>query len=236
MCATRSSKCEATGVRSVAYDLPETTTQAELVALVKQLNEDPAIDGILVQLPLPKHLDADAIIETIHPEKDVDGFHPYNIGRLALKMPLLRRPCTPRGVMTLLESTGIELKGKHAVVIGASNIVGRPMALELLLARCTVTVLPWRDLRSGGAGETGGYRSCRHQQAKFVPADWIKPGAIVIDVGINRLDDGKIYWRCRFRCGQASGRLHYPGAGRCGADDGGDTDAEYRRRLRSPLP
>lgn len=184
-------KCEATGVRSVAYDLPETTTQQELVALVKQLNDDPAIDGILVQLPLPKHLDADAVIETIHPEKDVDGFHPYNIGRLALKMPLLR-PCTPRGVMTLLESTGIELKGKHAVVIGASNIVGRPMALELLLARCTVTVchsatydLPAQvkqaDIVVAGVGK-----------AKFVPGDWIKPGAIVIDVGINRLDDGKI--------------------------------------------
>lgn len=184
-------KCEATGVRSVAYDLPETTTQAELVGLVKQLNDDPAIDGILVQLPLPKHLDADAIIETIHPEKDVDGFHPYNIGRLALKMPLLR-PCTPRGVMTLLESTGIELKGKHAVVIGASNIVGRPMALELLLARCTVTVCHSATQDLPGLVKQADIVVAGIGKPRYVPAEWIKPGAIVIDVGINRLDDGKI--------------------------------------------
>ncbi len=184
-------KCEATGVRSVSYDLPDTTTQEELVALVKQLNDDPAIDGILVQLPLPKHLDADAVIETIHPEKDVDGFHPYNIGRLALKMPLLR-PCTPRGVMTLLESTGIELKGKHAVVIGASNIVGRPMALELLLARCTVTVCHSATYDLPGQVKQADIVVAGVGRAKFVPGEWIKPGAIVIDVGINRLDDGKI--------------------------------------------
>ncbi len=184
-------KCEATGVRSVAFDLPETVTQQELMALINRLNDDAEIDGILVQLPLPAHLNADAVIETIHPAKDVDGFHPYNIGRLALKMPLLR-PCTPRGVMTLLESTGITLKGKHAAVIGASNIVGRPMALELLLARCTVTVchsatqdLPalvrQADIVVAGVGRAG-----------FVKGDWIKPGAVVIDVGINRLEDGRI--------------------------------------------
>jgi len=184
-------KCEATGVRSVSYDLPDTTTQEELVALVKQLNDDPAIDGILVQLPLPKHLDADAVIETIHPEKDVDGFHPYNIGRLALKMPLLR-PCTPRGVMTMLEMSGIDPKGKRAVIIGASNIVGRPMALELLLARATVTVchsatadlaaeVRRADIVVAAVGKPG-----------FVPGDWIKEGAVVVDVGINRLPDGKV--------------------------------------------
>ncbi|MEW9897766.1 bifunctional methylenetetrahydrofolate dehydrogenase/methenyltetrahydrofolate cyclohydrolase FolD [Chitinivorax sp. PXF-14] len=184
-------KCEATGIRSLSYDLPDTTSQDELIGLVRKLNDDPTVDGILVQLPLPKHLDAEAVIETIHPEKDVDGFHPYNIGRLALKMPLLR-PCTPRGVMTLLESTGIELKGKHAVVIGASNIVGRPQALELLLSRCTVTVchsatydLPdlvrQADIVVAGVG-----------RPHFVKAEWLKPGAIVIDVGINRLDDGKV--------------------------------------------
>ncbi len=161
------------------------------MALVKHLNDDPAIDGILVQLPLPKHLDADAVIETIHPEKDVDGFHPYNIGRLALKMPLLR-PCTPRGVMTLLESTGIELKGKHAVVIGASNIVGRPMALELLLARCTVTVCHSATYDLPGQVKQADIVVAGVGRAKFVPGEWIKPGAIVIDVGINRLDDGKI--------------------------------------------
>ena len=183
--------CEKVGVRSVAFDLPASTTQAELLAIVDQVNADPDIDGILVQLPLPAHIDADAVIERIDPKKDVDGFHPYNIGRLALKMPLLR-PCTPRGVMTMLEMSGIDPKGKHAVIIGASNIVGRPMALELLLARATVTVchsatadlaaeVRRADIVVAAVGKPG-----------FVPGDWIKEGAVVVDVGINRLPDGKV--------------------------------------------
>ncbi len=183
--------CEKVGVRSVAFDLPASTTQAELLAIVDQVNADPEIDGILVQLPLPAHIDADAVIERIDPKKDVDGFHPYNIGRLALKMPLLR-PCTPRGVMTMLEMSGIDPKGKHAVIIGASNIVGRPMALELLLARATVTVchsatadlaaeVRRADIVVAAVGKPG-----------FVPGDWIKEGAVVVDVGINRLPDGKV--------------------------------------------
>jgi methylenetetrahydrofolate dehydrogenase (NADP+)/methenyltetrahydrofolate cyclohydrolase len=131
--------CERGGVTSVSHDLPATTTQDELLTLIDTLNADPAIDGILVQLPLPAHIDAETVIERIRPDKDVDGFHPYNIGRLAVKMPTLR-PSTPRGIMTLLRATGEELRGKNAVMVGASNIVGRPMSLELLLAGCTITV------------------------------------------------------------------------------------------------
>lgn len=184
-------RCEETGVLSFSHDLPAETTESELLSLIDQLNADPAVDGILVQLPLPEHIHADTVIERIAPAKDVDGFHPYNFGRLAQRRPLLR-PCTPRGVMTLLESTGQELAGLDAVVVGASNIVGRPMALELLMARCTVTVCHSKtkdlagkvaaaDLVVAGVGIPG-----------FVKGEWIKSGAIVIDVGINRLDDGRL--------------------------------------------
>ncbi|MDO9619179.1 MAG: bifunctional methylenetetrahydrofolate dehydrogenase/methenyltetrahydrofolate cyclohydrolase FolD [Pseudomonas sp.] len=183
--------CEEVGFVSQAYDLPATTGQDELMALIDRLNDEPSIDGILVQLPLPEHLDASLLLERIRPDKDVDGFHPYNIGRLAQRMPLLR-PCTPKGIMTLLQSTGVDLYGMHAVVVGASNIVGRPMAMELLLAGCTVTVthrftkdLPMHvgqaDIVVVAAGKPG-----------LVHGEWIKPGAIVIDVGINRQTDGKL--------------------------------------------
>ncbi len=183
--------CEEVGFVSQAYDLPATTGQDELMALIDSLNDEPSIDGILVQLPLPEHLDASLLLERIRPDKDVDGFHPYNIGRLAQRMPLLR-PCTPKGIMTLLQSTGVDLYGMHAVVVGASNIVGRPMAMELLLAGCTVTVthrftkdLPMHvgqaDIVVVAAGKPG-----------LVHGEWIKPGAIVIDVGINRQTDGKL--------------------------------------------
>lgn len=183
--------CEEVGFLSQAYDLPANTEQAELMVLIDRLNEDPAIDGILVQLPLPAHLDVSLLLERIRPDKDVDGFHPYNIGRLAQRMPLLR-PCTPKGIMTLLQSTGADLYGMHAVVVGASNIVGRPMAMELLLAGCTVTIthrftkdLPMHvgqaDIVVVAAGKIG-----------LVKGEWIKEGAIVIDVGINRQDDGKL--------------------------------------------
>ncbi|WP_339488292.1 bifunctional methylenetetrahydrofolate dehydrogenase/methenyltetrahydrofolate cyclohydrolase FolD [Pseudomonas sp. EL_65y_Pfl2_R95] len=183
--------CEEVGFISQAYDLPADTSQEALAELIDQLNEDPAIDGILVQLPLPEHLDSSLILERIRPDKDVDGFHPYNIGRLAQRMPLLR-PCTPKGIMTLLESTGVDLYGLHAVVVGASNIVGRPMAMELLLAGCTVTVthrftkdlarhVGDADLLVVAAGKPG-----------LVKGEWVKPGSIVIDVGINRQQDGKL--------------------------------------------
>jgi methylenetetrahydrofolate dehydrogenase (NADP+)/methenyltetrahydrofolate cyclohydrolase len=184
-------QCENAGITSLAYDLPETTTEAELVALVGKLNADDAVDGILVQLPLPAHINAEKIIELIDPVKDVDGFHPYNIGRLALKMPLLR-PCTPRGVMTLLERTGIDLVGKDAVIVGASNIVGRPQALELLLARATVTVCHSKTKDLAGKVRGADVVVAGVGIPNFVKGEWIKPGAIVIDVGINRLPDGKL--------------------------------------------
>ncbi|BGE61102.1 bifunctional methylenetetrahydrofolate dehydrogenase/methenyltetrahydrofolate cyclohydrolase FolD [Pseudomonas aeruginosa] len=183
--------CEEVGFLSQAYDLPAETSQDDLLALIDRLNDDTAIDGILVQLPLPAHLDASLLLERIHPDKDVDGFHPYNIGRLAQRMPLLR-PCTPKGIMTLLASTGADLYGMDAVVVGASNIVGRPMALELLLGGCTVTVthrfthdladhVSRADLVVVAAGKPG-----------LVKGEWIKEGAIVIDVGINRQADGRL--------------------------------------------
>ncbi len=183
--------CEDTGILSLAHDLPADTSQENLLALIDELNADPEIDGILVQLPLPAHIDPETVIERISPDKDVDGFHPYNIGRLALRLPLLR-PCTPRGVITLLESTGEPLRGRDAVIVGASNIVGRPMGLELLLAGCTVTTCHrfTRDLAAQvrqaeilvvAVGKPG-----------IVKGEWIKPGATVIDVGINRTEDGKL--------------------------------------------
>lgn len=183
--------CEKAGIRSVAYDLPGSTSQEELLAIIDQLNADDGVDGILVQLPLPKQIDPQLVIERINPKKDVDGFHPYNMGRLAVKMPLLR-PCTPRGVMTLLEEYGIDPKGKNVVIVGASNIVGRPQALEMLLARATVTVC--HSATADLAAEVGraDIVVAAVGKPKFVKAEWLKPGAVVIDVGINRLADGSI--------------------------------------------
>lgn len=183
--------CEEIGFRSDSYDLATDTTESALLTLIDQLNADKEIDGILVQLPLPKHIDTERVIERIAPHKDVDGFHPYNIGRLAQRNPQLR-PCTPKGIMTLLNKTNIDLHGLEAVVVGASNIVGRPMALELLLAGCTTTVCHrWTkdlafhvrraDLLVVAVGKPN-----------FIPGEWVKQGAIVIDVGINRLDDGSL--------------------------------------------
>ncbi|MDP3777279.1 bifunctional methylenetetrahydrofolate dehydrogenase/methenyltetrahydrofolate cyclohydrolase FolD [Methylotenera sp.] len=183
--------CEKVGIRSVAYDLPATTTEAELLALIEQLNHDDSINGILVQSPLPAHIKDERVIECISPYKDVDGFHPYNIGRLAVRQPTLRS-CTPFGVIKLLEATNIKLMGLDAVVVGVSNHVGRPMGLELLLAGCTVTschrhtkdlakIIANADLVVAAAGKAG-----------LIKGEWIKPGAIVIDIGINRLEDGRI--------------------------------------------
>lgn len=183
--------CEEVGFKSESYALPDDTSESALLALIDKLNQDDEIDGILVQLPLPAHISTDRVIEHILPHKDVDGFHPYNIGRLAQRNPQLR-PCTPKGVITLLQHAGISLKGLDAVVVGASNIVGRPMGLELLLAGCTTTVCHrmTKDLESHvrraellvvAVGKAG-----------FIPGDWIKPGAIVVDIGINRLENGKL--------------------------------------------
>ena len=182
---------EAVGMRSFAHDLPATTTEAELLALIDRLNADPAVNAILVQLPLPKQIDAERVIERIDPKKDVDGFHPYNIGRLVLKMPVLR-PCTPWGCMRLLKETGCDLVGMHAVVIGQSNIVGRPMALELLIARCTVTICHSATRDLPGLVRQADIVVAGVGKPKFVPGAWLKPGAIVLDVGINRMEDGKL--------------------------------------------
>ncbi len=183
--------CTEVGIASKAYDLSAETTREELLGLINELNADTEVDGILVQLPLPAHLDATEVLEQIRPDKDVDGFHAFNLGRLAQRIPALR-PCTPKGVMTLLHSTGVDLHGQEAVIVGASNIVGRPMTLELLLAGCTTTTTHrfTRDLEAHvrradivvvGVGIPG-----------LVKGQWIKDGAIVIDVGINRLDDGSL--------------------------------------------
>lgn len=183
--------CEKVGIKSIAHDLPSETTEADLFDLVTKLNEDPGVDGILVQSPLPAHMDESKLIEHIHPNKDVDGFHPYNIGRLAVRQPVLRS-CTPYGVIKLLQTIDRPIKGMDAVVVGVSNHVGRPMALELLLAGATVTschrhtkdlaaVVANADLVIAAAGKPG-----------LIQGEWIKEGAVVVDIGINRLPSGKL--------------------------------------------
>jgi methylenetetrahydrofolate dehydrogenase (NADP+)/methenyltetrahydrofolate cyclohydrolase len=193
--------CERVGFHSVSHDLPSSTGEQELLELIDQLNDDSTIDGILVQLPLPEHINTDLVIERIRPDKDVDGFHPYNIGRLVQRIPLLR-PCTPKGVMTLLESTGEPIRGKNAVIVGASNIVGRPMTMELLLAGCTTTtahrfthdldqVVGQAEILVVAVGKPG-----------LVKGEWVKEGAIVIDIGINRMDDGRLVGDIGFEAAQ----------------------------------
>jgi len=183
--------CEKAGIKSIAYELPSNTSETELLALINKLNQDEQIDGILVQSPLPAQIDEKLVIEHISAAKDVDGFHPYNIGRLTVRQPTLRS-CTPFGVIKMLKATGIELMGLDAVVIGVSNHVGRPMALELLLAGCTVTCchrhtkdlqanVQRADLLVVAAGKPG-----------LVKGEWIKKGAVVIDIGINRMPDGRL--------------------------------------------
>lgn len=183
--------CAEVGFDSTSHDLPASISQQALLTLVDELNADPAIHGILVQLPLPAHIDAEAVIERIRPDKDVDGFHPYNVGRLSLRLPRLR-PCTPKGVMTLLARTGQSLEGLDAVVIGQSNIVGRPMALELLAARCTITVCHSRTKALDEKARAADVLVVAIGRERFVPGDWVKPGAIVIDVGMNRDASGKL--------------------------------------------
>ncbi|CUU52213.1 bifunctional methylenetetrahydrofolate dehydrogenase/methenyltetrahydrofolate cyclohydrolase FolD [Actinobacillus pleuropneumoniae] len=206
--------CAEIGIESKSYDLPAETGEAELLAIIEQLNHDDSVDGILVQLPLPKQIDATKVTEAIVPHKDVDGFHPYNVGRLCQKIPTLRS-CTPYGVMKLLESTGVNLAGLHAVVVGASNIVGRPMAMELLLAGCTVTVTHSRtkdlayhvsqaDIVVAGVGKPN-----------FVKGEWIKQGAIVIDVGINRVE-GKLIGDVEYSAAEAKASFITPVPGGVG--------------------
>jgi methylenetetrahydrofolate dehydrogenase (NADP+) / methenyltetrahydrofolate cyclohydrolase len=186
----RKSSAEA-GIESFAHDLPASTPEAQILALVHALNHDERVDGILIQLPLPKGVNADRVMDAVDPAKDVDGFHPVNTGLLAQKRPRLR-PCTPYGVIKLAEAYGIGLTGLRATVVGASNIVGRPMALELLLARSTVTVCHTgtRDLRA--EVERAEVLVAAVGKAGFVPGEWVRPGAAVFDVGINRGPDGKL--------------------------------------------
>jgi len=183
--------CEQIGFISKAYDLPSDTPEAKLLELIDELNADATVDGILVQLPLPAHIRTECVIERIRPDKDVDGFHPYNIGRLAQRIPKLR-PCTPFGIIKLLEHYGEKFYGRHAVVVGASNIVGRPMALELLLMGSTITVchrftehteryVADADILVVAVGKPG-----------LIKGSWVKPGATVVDVGINRMPDGSV--------------------------------------------
>lgn len=183
--------CEEVGFVSKSYDLPSTTTQQSLFDIIDRLNEDTEIDGILVQLPLPAGLNKELILERINPQKDVDGFHPYNIGRLAQRIPALR-PCTPKGIMSLIESTKRPIKGLDAVIVGASNIVGRPMFMELLLAGCTVTSCHkfTQDLESHV--KRADLLVVAVGKPDFIPGEWIKSGSIVIDVGINRNQDGSL--------------------------------------------
>ncbi|WP_063659274.1 bifunctional methylenetetrahydrofolate dehydrogenase/methenyltetrahydrofolate cyclohydrolase FolD [Aliivibrio fischeri] len=183
--------CEEVGFVSKSYDLPTTTSESELLSLIDELNQDPEIDGILVQLPLPAGMDSTKILEHIDPEKDVDGFHPYNVGRLSQRIPKLRS-CTPKGIITLLDRYNIQVRGMHAVVVGASNIVGRPMTLELLLAGCTTTTCHrfTKDLESHI--RQADLVVVAVGKPNFIPGEWIKEGAVVVDVGINRLDSGKL--------------------------------------------
>lgn len=183
--------CIKAGVRSISYDLPATTTQADLLVLIDELNNEVSVHGILVQMPLPAQIDPETVIERIHPDKDVDGFHPYNIGRLAVRMPTLRS-CTPYGVMRLLALAHDDLKGLNAVVVGSSNHVGRPMGLELLLAGCTVTTCHRFTKNLAEFVGQADILVVAVGRAELVKGAWIKPGATVIDVGINRLDDGSL--------------------------------------------
>lgn len=183
--------CEEVGFLSELRRLSAETTETELLAQIDELNAREDVDGILVQLPLPKHIDEETVTERILPTKDVDGFHPYNVGRLALRMPIMR-PCTPKGVMTMLERTGQQLEGLDAVIIGQSNIVGRPMALELLAARCTITVCHSRTKNLQEKITNADIVVAAVGIPNFVKGEWIKPGALVIDVGINRLEDGTL--------------------------------------------
>ena len=189
--------CEAAGILSIEHDLPETTSQAELLALIDDLNTDVIVDGILVQLPLPAHIQSNVVIERIDPRKDVDGFHPYTVGRLAQRIPVLR-PCTPYGIMKMLEHIGVNAKGQHVVIVGASNIVGRPLALEFLLAGATVTVCHKFTNNLQQQVSQADILAVAVGKPELIPGEWIKDGAVVFDVGINRLEDGSLQGDVQF--------------------------------------
>lgn len=183
--------CEKVGIRSISYDLPASISEPDLFSLIDNLNNDSTVDGFLVQSPLPPHISEEQLIERISASKDVDGFHPYNIGRLAVRQPTLRS-CTPFGVIKLLQAANIELMGLDVVVIGASNHVGRPMVLELLLAGCTVTSCHRHTKNLADKVKTADLIVAAAGKPGLIQGDWIKQGAIVVDVGINRLENGSI--------------------------------------------
>jgi methylenetetrahydrofolate dehydrogenase (NADP+)/methenyltetrahydrofolate cyclohydrolase len=184
--------CEEVGIRSDEHHLAATTSQAELMALIARLNADPAVHGILVQLPLPKHLDERQVLDAIDPRKDADGFHPFNVGALSIGIPGAPRPCTPAGVMRMLDEAGVDPKGKRALVVGRSNIVGKPMAAMLLERHATVTIAHSRTRDLGEEVARADILVAAIGKAELVRGAWVKPGAVVIDVGMNRLDDGRL--------------------------------------------
>ena len=205
--------CEQVGFHSVVQHVSANTTQQDLEGRVVALNGDAAIDGILVQLPLPAHIDADSVIDHIDPDKDIDGFHPYNIGRLALRRPVLRS-CTPKGIMQLLDRTGIEYKGAEATVIGASNHLGRPMGLELLRVGCTVTTAHKFTIDTAAKARVADILIAAAGVPGLVKGDWIKPGAVVIDVGFTRDAQGKLHGDVEFEASPAARRLDHAGSRR----------------------
>ncbi len=207
--------CDAVGITSFDYDLPADTEQSAILGLIDELNTRDEVDGILVQLPLPEHIDETQVIERIIPTKDVDGFHPYTVGCLTQRIPVLR-PCTPYGIMVLLERSGVDVVGLHTVIVGSSNHVGRPLALEMLLAGATTTVchrftedleshVRQADVLCVAVGKPG-----------LVPGGWIKPGAVVVDIGITRLDDGRLVGDVDFETAKERARLITPVPGGVG--------------------
>jgi len=207
--------CDAVGITSFDYDLPLDTGQSTVLSLIDELNARDEVDGILVQLPLPEHIDETQVIERIMPTKDVDGFHPYTVGRLMQRIPVLR-PCTPHGIMVLLERSGVDVLGQHAVIVGASNHVGRPLALEMLLAGATTTVCHrfTKDLESHV--RQADILCVAVGKAGLIPGEWIKPGAVVIDIGITRLDDGRLVGDVDFDTAKERARLITPVPGGVG--------------------
>jgi methylenetetrahydrofolate dehydrogenase (NADP+)/methenyltetrahydrofolate cyclohydrolase len=183
--------CAETGIASTEHHLPDSTSQAELLALIGRLNADPAVHGILVQLPLPRQIAEQAVLEAISPSKDADGFHPFNVGCLWTGTPA-PRPCTPHGVMRLLDEAGVDLKGKHAVVVGRSNIVGKPQAAMLLERHATVTIAHSRTPDLAAEVARADVVVAAVGKAELIKGAWVKPGAVVIDVGMNRGADGKL--------------------------------------------
>jgi methylenetetrahydrofolate dehydrogenase (NADP+)/methenyltetrahydrofolate cyclohydrolase len=207
--------CDAVGITSFDYDLPLDTEQSTVLSLIDELNARDEVDGILVQLPLPEHIDETQVIERITPTKDVDGFHPYTVGRLMQRIPVLR-PCTPYGIMVLLERSGVDVLGLHAVIVGSSNHVGRPLALEMLLAGATTTICHrfTKDLESHV--RQADVLCVAVGKAGLIPGDWIKPGAVVVDIGITRLDDGRLVGDVDFDTAKERARLITPVPGGVG--------------------